>query len=151
MPTESGRACAIEIQKASMVWPERVRPLRSTTVTEIITGGRIPVSSPTSSIAISAALALSVSVIVSTSSRSAPPSIRPRTCSAYASRISSKVTSRWAGSVTLGEIDSVRLVGPIAPATKRGRSGVRSVQASAARRASAAASRFISRTTSCRR
>ena len=86
-------------------------------------------------------------MIVSTSSRSTPPSIRPRTCSAYASRSSSKVIDRAAGSSTSGEIDSRRFVGPIAPATKRGRSGVRAVHSSAAARARRAASAFISRTT----
>ena len=38
-------------------------------------------------------------------------------------RSSSKVIARNAGLLTSGEIDSVRLVGPIEPATKRGRSG----------------------------
>jgi hypothetical protein len=87
MPTANGLACAIEVWKASMVWPESVRPLRSVIVTEIITGSRTPRSSNTSSIATSAALALRVSKMVSTSSRSTPPSMRPRTCSAYAARI----------------------------------------------------------------
>ena len=39
-------------------------------------------------------------------------------------RRSSKVTARKPGSLTSGDIDAVRLVGPTAPATKRGRSGV---------------------------
>ena len=39
------------------------------------------------------------------------------------------MTARNAGLLTSGESDSVRLVGPIAPATNRGRSGVRAVQA----------------------
>ena len=39
-------------------------------------------------------------------------------------RSSSKVIARKAGLLTSGEIDSVRLVGPIEPATNRGRSGV---------------------------
>ena len=38
--------------------------------------------------------------------------------------------ARKAGLLTSGEIDSVRLVGPIEPAANRGRSGVRAVQAS---------------------
>ena len=46
------------------------------------------------------------------------------------------------GCSTSGESDAVRFVGPIAPATKRGRSGVE--YASAARRASCAAARLIS-------
>ena len=40
MPTENGLACAIDTQNASIVWPDSVRPLRSVTVTEIITSGR---------------------------------------------------------------------------------------------------------------
>ena len=64
-PTLNGRACAIEIQKASTVWPDSVRPLRSVIVAEIRIGRRTPFSSNTSSVATSAALALSVSVIVS--------------------------------------------------------------------------------------
>jgi hypothetical protein len=80
-PTERGRACITEYQKASTVWPDRVRPLRSVMVPEIITGRRTPVASATSSIAKSAALAFRVSKMVSTSSRSAPPSISPRAAS----------------------------------------------------------------------
>ena len=34
-PTISGCACSIEIQNASTVWPERLRPLRSMAVNEI--------------------------------------------------------------------------------------------------------------------
>lgn len=69
------------------------------------------------SMANSAALALSVSKMVSTSITSAPPSISPRACSAYASTISSHVTLRYAGFSTDGDSDNVRLVGPNAPAT----------------------------------
>ena len=43
-----------------------------------------------------------------------------------------------------GEIDSVRFAGPIEPATKRGWSGVRAVNSSAAARASLAAATLIS-------
>ena len=84
MPTLNGRACAIETQNASIVWPDSVRPLRSVIVTEIISGSRgrrRARSSNTSSIATIAAFAFSVSKIVSSSSRSQPPSIRPRACS----------------------------------------------------------------------
>ena len=38
MPTLSSGMCETEIQNASTVWPESVRPLRSTMVTETITG-----------------------------------------------------------------------------------------------------------------
>ncbi len=78
MPTTTGSACSTAIQNASIVWPERVRPLRSTIVTE----SQIGSSGATSFAAATAALAFSVSKIVSTSRRSTPPSCRPRICSA---------------------------------------------------------------------
>ena len=145
MPTASGRAWATEIQKASIVWPDSVRPLRSATVPDRTSGSSMPVSSKASKAAAIAALALSVSKIVSMRSRWQPPSTRPRICSAYASRTRSNVVERNDGSATSGEIDSVLLVGPIEPATNRGRSGVRAVQTSAARPAIRAAATFISR------
>lgn len=37
MPTDSGRACITEVQNASTVCPDRVRPLLSVMVTEIVT------------------------------------------------------------------------------------------------------------------
>ena len=73
---------AQEFQKASTVWPESVRPLASVMATEIISGRSVPSSAWTSAMATSAAFELSVSKIVSTSRMSAPPSIRPRACSA---------------------------------------------------------------------
>jgi hypothetical protein len=83
-PTVSAPACAIEAWNASIVCPDKVRPLRSVMVTEMRIGTRVPRATKTSSIATRAALALSVSKIVSTSSTSTPPSSSPRTCSAYA-------------------------------------------------------------------
>jgi hypothetical protein len=59
-----------------------VRPLWSTIVTDSMSGRRTPFSSNTCSIATSAARRFSVSVTVSGISRSTPPSMRPRTCSA---------------------------------------------------------------------
>ena len=112
--------------------------------TEIMIGRRTPLSSKTLSIATRAALAFSVSKIVSTRSTSAPPSTSPRVCSAYDSSSSANVMLRKDGSLTFGESDRVLLVGPRAPATKRGRSGVFAVQTSAQRRAIRAASRFCS-------
>ena len=41
---------------------------------------------------------------------------------AFAGDRSSKVTARYPGLLTSGEIEAVRLVGPMDPATKRGRS-----------------------------
>ena len=82
MPMVSGCTCSIEVQKASMFWPDMVRPLLSMMVTETSTGTRTPRSRKTSSMAAVAALAFSVSKMVSTSSTSEPPSSRPRVCSA---------------------------------------------------------------------
>jgi len=72
----------------------------------------------------SAALAFSVSNTVSISRMSAPPSISARAASLYATTSSSKVMARKPASLTSGEIEAVRLVGPIEPATKRGFPGV---------------------------
>ncbi len=80
-PMARGRACRTEFQNASVTWPERVRPEASVMVPEMITGQRRSCSSKSVSSAKIAALAFSVSKIVSTSSRSAPPSTRPRACS----------------------------------------------------------------------
>ena len=134
----SGRACRTEFQNASVTCPESVRPEASVMVPDRITGQRRPRSSKRVSRAKIAALALSVSKIVSTRSRSAPPSTSPAACSAYASTSCSKLVLRKPGSLTSGEIDAVRLVGPMPPATKRGRVGSSCVTASAAWRASRA-------------
>ena len=88
--TASRPACSIEAQNASTVWPDNVRPLRSTTVSETTSGN----SGATSRAATIAAFAFSVSKTVSISRRSTPPSARPRICSAYASRTSSKLAAR---------------------------------------------------------
>ena len=77
-PTASGRACRTESQKASVTWPERVRPDASVMVPEMTTGQRRPSSSNSVSTAKIAALALRVSKIVSMKIRSAPPSTSPR-------------------------------------------------------------------------
>jgi hypothetical protein len=58
-----------------------MRPEASVTVPLIITGQRSPRRSNSASTAKIAALAFSVSKMVSISSRSAPPSSRPRACS----------------------------------------------------------------------
>ena len=78
----NGSAWRTECQNAVGVWPERVRPERSVIVPEIMTGSRTPRSAKTSCVATIAALAFSVSKIVSIRMISAPPSTRPRTCSA---------------------------------------------------------------------
>ena len=48
MPTDSASACAIDAQKASIVWPDSVRPLRSVMVTEIISGTSRPAAATAS-------------------------------------------------------------------------------------------------------
>ena len=141
-PTASGRAWRIEPQNASVTCPDRVRPDASVIVPEMMTGQRRPCSSKSVSTAKIAALALSVSKIVSIISRSLPPSTSPRAASRYAVASWSKDTLRAPGSLTSGEIEAVRVVGPRAPATQRGRSSV--ATSSAARRASFADSRLSS-------
>ena len=54
-PTQKGFACATEIQKASVVCPESVRPDMSTIVPEMTTGSLTPYSSKNTSMANSAA------------------------------------------------------------------------------------------------
>ncbi len=58
--------------------------------------------------------------------------------------MASNVVARNAGLFTSGEMESVRLVGPMEPATKRGRSGVFAVHSTAASFARRAPSTFIS-------
>ena len=134
----------MELQNASVTWPDSVRPLASVMVPDTMTGQRRPRSSKTVSTAKMAALALRVSKIVSMNSRSAPPSSRPLVATEYAATSWSKPTLRAPGSLTSGEMDAVRVVGPSAPATYRVLSGVCAVASSAARRASRAASKLSS-------
>ena len=68
----------MEFQNASIVCPDRVRPLRSAMVPDSQSGS----SGATSWAAAIAALALSVSKIVSIISRSTPPSRSAAICSA---------------------------------------------------------------------
>ena len=89
-PTMSGSACSTDVQKASLVCPERLRPLLSTAVNESQSG----TSGAASRAATIAAFALSVSKIVSIRKRSTPPSASDRICSAYASTTASKPTCR---------------------------------------------------------
>src|SRR5438093_202948 len=143
-PTARGRTCRTEFQNASVVWPDSVRPEASVIVPETMIGKRRPLRSKYDSSANKAALPFSVSKIVSTRKRSAPPSARLSIASEYEATSSSKRTLRAPGSLTSGEIDAVRLVGPSAPATKRGLAGVRALQESAHSRASAVNAAFNS-------
>ena len=97
-----------------------------------------------------AALAFSVSNTVSTSNKSTPPSTNASICSIYALLRVSKSIARNAGFSTSGDIDKLFAVGPIEPATKRGRSAVIALILSASARAKRAASVFRRRTCSCR-
>ena len=76
-PIDKGWAWDSEFQKASVVWPDSVRPEASVMVPEIITGQRRPAVSKNCSTANTAALAFSVSKMVSISKMSAPPSTSP--------------------------------------------------------------------------
>ncbi len=138
----SGWAWRTLYQKAVTVWPLRIRPDASVTVPLMISGRRSPVASNTSSIANNAALALRVSKMVSTISTSLPPSISALACSKYAARNCSKLMLRAPGSLTSGLMLAVLGVGPSAPTTKRGLSGV--LNLSQAARAMRAEARFIS-------
>ncbi len=102
---------------------------------EIITGTRAPSSASASSIPSNAAFALRVSCCVSTSSTSAFPSTSPSACSRNVATSSGNVIPP----VTLIAF----VVGPMEPATKRGRSGVE--REAATRFAISAARRLISR------
>ena len=86
----NGSACSTEIQNASDVWPERLRPLLSIAVNESQSGS----SGAAARAATIAAFALSVSKIVSISRRSTPPSRSARICSSYAACTWSNVTAR---------------------------------------------------------
>ena len=77
---------------------------------------------------------------VSTRRKSTPPSIRPSACVVYADTSCENVIFLYPGSFTFGEIEQLRLVGPILPATKRGLSS--DVHLSATSRANNAAAWF---------
>ena len=139
-PIASGLAWRIEFLNASFVCPDSVRPLLSTIVPEINTGMRLPTFSKNRSSAYIAALAFSESKIVSTRNRSTPPAYRPSAYSRYACTTSSYVQLRYSGFSTDGDTDSVRFVGPMAPATKRGLFGVFAVHSAHTRFASFAPS-----------
>ena len=139
-PAISGRACSTETQNASTVCPERFRPLLSIAVNDSQSGR----SGATSRAATIAAFAFRVSKIVSTRRRSTPPSASAAICSAYVCLTSSNVTDRKAASSTFGDTERDTFSGPSAPATNRGRSGVRFVHSSAAARASRAPASDIS-------
>ena len=140
-PTMNGSACSTEIQKASEVWPERLRPLLSTAVNESQSG----TSGATVERGDDRGLRVQrVEDRLDQEQVDAAVARERATCSSYVSRTWSKVTARYAASSTRGESESVTLSGPTEPATKRGFSGVRVVHSSAARRARRAPSRLIS-------
>lgn len=74
--------------------------------------------------------------MVSTMRMWQPPSIRPSVCCLYAATTPSQSQLRAPGSSTEGEMESVRLVGPMAPATRRGLWGSSAVTSLAASTAS---------------
>ena len=111
---------ATDAQKASTVWPERLRPERSVSVIEIISGSSRPSACSASSVAMIAALALSVSNTVSIRMKSTPPSTSASDLLAIDGLHLVEIDFAKAGSLTFGDSDSVLLVGPSAPATQRG-------------------------------
>ena len=135
-PTASGRTWRTEFQNASGVCPDSVRPDASVIVPDTMSGRRRPARSKYALDREQRRLGVQrvehgldqqqVGAAVDQRRR------RPRRTRATSS---SNVTLRAPGSLTSGEIDAVRLVGPSAPATKRGWSGVRAVQRSAHSRA----------------
>ena len=145
-PTASGRTWRIEFQNASGVCPDSVRPDASVIVPDTITGQRRP---------------RSLEIRVDREQRRLGVQRveyrldQQQVGAAFEQRLDGlavrrrparrSVTLRAPGSLTSGEIDAVRLVGPSEPATKRGLSGVRAVQRSALSRAIVAAARLISR------
>ena len=80
-PMVSGLAWRTACQNASTVWPERLRPDRSVSGIDSISGTSRPRAPSRCFTAMIAALQLSVSNTVSTRMKSAPPSIRASACS----------------------------------------------------------------------
>ena len=80
-PTIAGRACRIEFQNASVVWPDSVRPEASVIVPETMIGSSTSRSSSAVRTANSAAFAFRVSNTVSMRIRSTPPAMSARTAS----------------------------------------------------------------------
>ncbi len=76
-----GSAWRMDVQNASTVWPERVRPDASVIVPEMTIGTRSASASNAAWMPKIAAFALSVSKMVSTTSRSAPPATSPSAAS----------------------------------------------------------------------
>ena len=106
-----------------------MRPLRSVIVTEIMTGSSGAASSRRDD------RGLRVERVEDRldEQQSTPPSIEAADLLGVGlAHLIEASRARNAGSLTSGESDSVRLAGPIAPATKRGRPGVAASRASRA-------------------
>ena len=115
------RACSTDVQNASTVWPERLRPLWSTAVNESHSGS----SGATSSAATIAALALSVSKIVSIEQQvDAALAQRADLLRVRLAHLRRRSTARYAGSSTCGESESVTFSGPIDAGDEARLSGV---------------------------
>ena len=80
-PTVSGRAWRTACQKASTVWPERLRPDRSVSVIDSMIGISRPSAASALRTAMIPALAFSVSNTVSIRMKSDPPSTSASICS----------------------------------------------------------------------
>ena len=109
-PTLNGRACAIEIQKASTVWPDSVRPLRSVIVTDSITGISTPRRSNT--LRTARRRGLRVQRVEDGLDQQQVDAAVEQPLDLRLVRLAHlrrTLTARKAGSLTSGEIDSVRL------------------------------------------
>ena len=119
-PTASGRTWRTEFQNASGVWPDSVRPDASVIVPDTMTGKRAPrrveqrLDREQRGLGVQRVEDRLDEQQIGAAVDQAVDRLR------YAATSSSYATLRAPGSLTSGEIDAVRLVGPSAPATKRG-------------------------------
>ena len=126
-PTEIGRACRTEFQKASVVWPDRVRPEASVMVPEIMIGSSTP--------SLEHALdgedrRLGVEGVEDGLDQDQVGAAFDQAAGRLDVVLHQFVEGdvAVAGVVHVREIEQVRLVGPSTPATKRGLSGVSAVR-----------------------
>ncbi len=131
-PITSTSSAASVVSTERMSVPSSILPPLGSRETLVITGSVRPVWAKASRAPKIAALTSRMSCAVSITIRSAPPSTRPRACSAKTSASLPKEMSPRVGSVEAGR----NPVGPIEPATKR--------SSPAARRAISAALVLIS-------
>ncbi len=142
-PMTSTPSATRTVAAAAMSVPSSMRPLVSSVTWAWMGTYSRPASARACFSPATWAFTSSMSWLVSIRSTSTPPSSSPRACSANAAISSSYVMAPSDGSL----VDGRKPLGPMLPATKRGRSGV--AYRSHARRASSAAARFSATTRSC--